>query len=41
MKIIHVTDPHLVLPGQTLWGTDTTERLSRCLDDIARLHLEA
>lgn len=41
MKIIHVTDPHLVAPGQTLCGTDPAERLGRCLDDIARWHPDA
>ena len=41
MKFIHVTDPHLTEPGKMLWGTDPRERLSRCLDDIARLHGDA
>ncbi|MFT5507320.1 MAG: Icc protein [Hyphomicrobiaceae bacterium] len=41
MKFIHITDPHLTKPGQILWGTDPCDRLSRCLDDIARLHGDA
>lgn len=41
MKIIHVTDPHLIAPGNILWSTDPSDRLSRCLDDIARLHGDA
>lgn len=41
MKIIHITDFHLSAPGERLWGLDPHERLSRCLDDIARWHGDA
>ncbi len=41
MKIIHVTDPHLISPGRRLWGLDTTVRLNACLDDISRWHADA
>lgn len=41
MKFIHLTDLHLVAPGQKLWGLDPAERLDACLDDIARHHPDA
>lgn len=41
MKIIHLTDPHLVPRGQMLWGLDPTARLDACLADAARLHADA
>ena len=41
MKIIHVTDPHLIAPGEELWDLDTTARLDGCLTDIARWHGDA
>ena len=41
MKIIQVTDPHLVPSGQTLWGLDPCDRLNRCLDDIESWHGDA
>lgn len=41
MKIVHITDPHLVAPGKPLWGGDAADRFSRCLDDIARWHADA
>jgi len=41
MKVIQITDPHLVAPGQAVWGADPAERLDRCLDDIARWHGDA
>jgi Icc protein len=41
MKIIHMTDPHLVPPGKLLWGLDTCARLDSCLDDIERWHHDA
>ncbi len=41
MKFIHITDPHLVPPGEQLWGLNTFERLEACLDDIARFHVDA
>ena len=41
MKFIHVTDLHLVAPGQTLWGIDPAARLRACLDDILAYHSDA
>lgn len=41
MKFIHITDFHLVAPGETLWGLDPAERLDRCLSDIAKWHADA
>jgi 3',5'-cyclic-AMP phosphodiesterase len=41
MKIIQVTDPHLVPPGETLWALDASARFDRCLDDIERWHSDA
>ena len=41
MKIIHITDFHLVPPGERLCGLDPHDRLDRCLTDIARWHADA
>lgn len=41
MKFIHVTDTHLIEPGQTLYGLDPLERLERCVADINRNHADA
>jgi 3',5'-cyclic AMP phosphodiesterase CpdA len=41
MKFIHLTDTHLVTPGDKLHNLDPAERLSRCLDDIRRHHGDA
>jgi Icc protein len=41
LKIIHITDFHLVAPGEPLWGLDPHDRAGRCLDDIARWHGDA
>lgn len=41
MKIIHITDFHLVAPGKPLWGLDPLARAERCLDDITRWHGDA
>ena len=41
MKFIHITDIHLVPPGQKLWGFDTLQRLDLCLADISRFHADA
>ncbi len=41
MKFVHITDPHLVPPGELLWGLDTFERLEACLADIAAFHSDA
>ncbi len=41
MKLIHITDIHLVPPGQTLWGLDPFARFDAALDDIATHHGDA
>jgi 3',5'-cyclic AMP phosphodiesterase CpdA len=38
MKIIQISDPHLVTPGRRLWGLDPSERLRLCLDDVGTQH---
>lgn len=41
MKFIHLTDLHLVPPGQKLWGLDPLARLDACLEDVSRHHSDA
>jgi 3',5'-cyclic-AMP phosphodiesterase len=41
LKIVHVTDLHLVAPGETLWGLDPFARFDACLADIAQYHADA
>ena len=41
MKLIHITDPHLVTPGEPLYGTDPYDRLSACIDDVLAHHSDA
>lgn len=41
MKIIHVTDPHVRPPGETLYGIDTGARLKAVVDDVNRRHPDA
>lgn len=41
MKLIHLTDPHLVAPGALVHGLDPRDRFSRVLDDIAEHHGDA
>lgn len=41
IKLIQITDPHLTLPGQTLFGLDPLARLDACLDHVARNHADA
>ncbi len=41
MKIIHLTDTHLMPPGRTLYGLDPRARLRACLADIAAHHRQA
>ena len=41
MKFIHITDPHLVAPGETLWGNDAFARFDASLNDIAHFHGDA
>jgi len=41
MKAIHITDLHLVAPGEQLWEIDTAARVDACLEDISRWHSDA
>ncbi|MEX6507123.1 phosphodiesterase [Jiella sp. M17.18] len=41
MKLIQVTDVHLVQPSETLFGLDPLERLDACFADIAANHADA
>ena len=41
MKIVHVSDLHLVKPGGKVWGIDALARFDACLADIARHHHDA
>lgn len=41
MKIVHVTDTHLVAPGVALYGLDPFERLRACITDICAHHADA
>ena len=41
MKFIHVTDPHFVTPGETLFGLDLRERLEKCVASINANHADA
>lgn len=41
MKIIHVTDLHLVAPGEKLFGLDPLSRLEDCIADLNRNHPDA
>ncbi|MCI3204276.1 MULTISPECIES: phosphodiesterase [Pandoraea] len=40
-KIIHITDTHLVTPGEPLYGLDPYARLVACVDDILEHHTDA
>lgn len=41
MKLIHLTDTHLVEPGKRLYGLDPAERLALAIDSINALHDDA
>ena len=41
MKIVHITDTHLVTPGRSLYQTDPYERLAQCIDDVLAHHGDA
>ena len=41
MKFIHITDTHLVEPGQRLYGLDPLERLELCIESVNREHGDA
>lgn len=41
MKFIHLTDIHLMPPGQSVSGSDPIEKLSKVFEDIATWHSDA
>lgn len=41
MKLIHITDTHVVMPGQRLYGLDPRARLDAAVADINRHHADA
>lgn len=41
IKIIQITDPHLVEPGETLLGLDPLARLDACLAHVSANHADA
>ena len=41
MKFIHMTDLHLVAPGQVLYGVDPTERLAAAVRSVCKEHPDA
>ena len=41
MKLIQITDLHLVTPGERLFGLDPLARLTTCLSNIERHHSDA
>lgn len=41
MKLIHLTDPHLITPGQTLYGMDPLERFTAAIESINQYHSDA
>ncbi len=41
MKLIHITDTHLVEPGRSLYQTDPYERLAQGIDDVVANHADA
>src|SRR5262245_4395890 len=41
MKLLHLTDTHLVQPGETLYGLDPLKRLQACIADMTAQHADA
>lgn len=41
MKFIHLTDTHLMAPGELLKGLNPQRRFAACIDDINRHHADA
>jgi 3',5'-cyclic AMP phosphodiesterase CpdA len=41
MKFIHITDPHIVPRGQTLYGLNPVDRLALCIADVNLRHADA
>ena len=40
-KFIHITDTHLVPPGEMLYGLNPIDRLALCIADVNRNHGDA
>lgn len=41
MKIILITDPHLVFPGNSLTGLDPAQRFRKCIEHVNEHHFDA
>ncbi|OIQ68158.1 3',5'-cyclic adenosine monophosphate phosphodiesterase CpdA [mine drainage metagenome] len=41
MKLIHITDPHLVAPGRSLYGIDPEARLRAAVQHVCARHADA
>lgn len=41
MKIIHISDIHLTIPGESMGGLNPHDRLARALEDVNRHHSDA
>lgn len=41
MKIVQITDIHLIRPGETIYGLDPAERLKAVIDDVLARHADA
>jgi 3',5'-cyclic AMP phosphodiesterase CpdA len=41
MKIVHITDTHIVPEGETIFGIDPAARLSAVIDDVCQRHADA
>ena len=41
MKLIHISDFHLVPAGETLLGLDPVARMDACLSDVEQFHPDA
>ena len=41
MKLVHITDIHLLPPGQTIHGLDPAARLNAVIDDVIARHADA
>lgn len=41
MKILHLSDLHIVPPGHTLFGADPASHVAACVEDINRHHADA
>jgi 3',5'-cyclic-AMP phosphodiesterase len=41
LKVMHLTDPHLTPPGETIFGLDPNARLQAAIADINAYHRDA